>query len=106
VRVDLPAAGAASSAATGSPVEAAAPAAGDFGGDARDVQQALHGSRLAGLFWFFVFGLGLAFTPCVFPMIPILSGIIAGAGDNISTRRAIVLSVGCFTSAGTAGVPS
>jgi len=93
VRVDLPAAGAASSAATGSPVEAAAPAAGDFGGDARDVQQALHGSRLAGLFWFFVFGLGLAFTPCVFPMIPILSGIIAGAGDNISTRRAIVLSV-------------
>jgi len=53
----------------------------------------LHGSHLAGLFWFFVFGLGLAFTPCVFPMIPILSGIIAGAGDNISTRRAIVLSV-------------
>jgi thiol:disulfide interchange protein DsbD len=93
VRVDLPAAGAASSAATGSPVEAAAPAAGDFGSDAREVQQALHGSHLAGLFWFFVFGLGLAFTPCVFPMIPILSGIIAGAGDNISTRRAIVLSV-------------
>ena len=93
VRVDLPAAGAASSAATGSPVEAAALAAGDFGGDARDVQRALHGSHLAGLFWFFVFGLGLAFTPCVFPMIPILSGIIAGAGDNISTRRAIVLSV-------------
>ncbi|HET7065705.1 MAG TPA: protein-disulfide reductase DsbD [Rudaea sp.] len=94
VRVDLPAAGAtASSAAAGSPVEAAAPAAEDFGGDAGQVQRALHGSHLAGLFWFFVFGLGLAFTPCVFPMIPILSGIIAGAGDNISTRRAIVLSV-------------
>ena len=93
VRVDLPAAGAAASAAANTAIEAAAPAAGDFGGDARDVQQALHGSRLAGLFWFFVFGLGLAFTPCVFPMIPILSGIIAGAGDNISTKRAIVLSV-------------
>ncbi|MGH8042237.1 MAG: protein-disulfide reductase DsbD [Rudaea sp.] len=42
---------------------------------------------------FFLAGLGLAFTPCVFPMIPILSGIIAGAGENISTRRAVVLSV-------------
>ncbi|HZX89558.1 MAG TPA: protein-disulfide reductase DsbD [Rudaea sp.] len=94
VRVDLPAAGAtASSAGASSPAEAAAPAAGDFGGEAGQVQRALHGSHLAGLFWFFVFGLGLAFTPCVFPMIPILSGIIAGAGDNISTRRAIVLSV-------------
>ncbi len=94
VRVDLPAAGAtASSAGATGAVEAAAPAAGDFGGEAGQVQRALHGSHLAGLFWFFVFGLGLAFTPCVFPMIPILSGIIAGAGDNISTQRAIVLSV-------------
>ena len=42
---------------------------------------------------FFLAGLGLAFTPCVFPMIPILSGIIAGAGENISTRRAVVLSL-------------
>jgi len=41
----------------------------------------------------FVAGLGLAFTPCVFPMIPILSGIIAGAGDDIGARRALVLSV-------------
>jgi thiol:disulfide interchange protein DsbD len=94
VRVDLPAAGAtASSAGASSAVEAAAPAASDFGSEAGQVQRALHGSHLAGLFWFFVFGLGLAFTPCVFPMIPILSGIIAGAGDNISTRRAILLSV-------------
>jgi thiol:disulfide interchange protein DsbD len=35
----------------------------------------------------------LAFTPCVFPMIPILSGIIAGSGENVTTRRAFVLSV-------------
>ena len=90
VRVDLPAAGAG---ATALSTSAAAPAPAEFGNDEGGVQRALHGSRLAGLFWFFVFGLGLAFTPCVFPMIPILSGIIAGAGDNISTRRAIVLSV-------------
>jgi thiol:disulfide interchange protein DsbD len=42
---------------------------------------------------FFIAGLGLAFTPCVFPMIPILSGIIAGAGENLTTRRALVLSL-------------
>jgi len=42
---------------------------------------------------FFLIGLGLAFTPCVFPMIPILSGIIAGQGRNISTRLAFMLSL-------------
>lgn len=53
----------------------------------------LSSDRLITLFWFFVAGLVLAFTPCVFPMLPILSGIIAGAGDNVSTRRAFVLSL-------------
>jgi thioredoxin:protein disulfide reductase len=48
--------------------------------------------RLLTLLTFFGFGLLLAFTPCVFPMIPILSGIIAGAGV-LSTRRAFVLSL-------------
>ncbi|MBK1718069.1 protein-disulfide reductase DsbD [Thiocystis violacea] len=42
---------------------------------------------------FFGFGLLLAFTPCVFPMIPILSGIIAGQGAGITTRKAFVLSL-------------
>lgn len=42
---------------------------------------------------FFGFGLLLAFTPCVFPMIPILSGIIAGQGPSITTRKAFVLSL-------------
>ena len=41
---------------------------------------------------FFVAGLGLAFTPCVLPMIPILSGIIAGEGDNISPSRGFFLA--------------
>src|SRR6185436_1585740 len=53
----------------------------------------LSGNRLWALLSFFGFGLLLAFTPCVFPMIPILSGIIAGAGDNVSTQRAFVLSL-------------
>jgi len=42
---------------------------------------------------FLVIGLLLAFTPCVFPMIPILAGIIAGQGDKITTRKAFVLSL-------------
>ncbi|MFM4936343.1 protein-disulfide reductase DsbD [Aeromonas veronii] len=42
---------------------------------------------------FFALGLGLAFTPCVFPMYPILTGIIAGAGHRLSTSRAFLLSL-------------
>jgi thiol:disulfide interchange protein DsbD len=42
---------------------------------------------------FFLAGIGLTFTPCVFPMIPILSSIIAGRGDKVSTRSAFTLSL-------------
>ena len=45
---------------------------------------------------FFGFGLLLALTPCVFPMIPILSGIIVGAGRNghgVSHTRGFALSL-------------
>lgn len=42
---------------------------------------------------FFALGLGLAFTPCVFPMIPILSGIIAGQGEKITPAKGFSLSL-------------
>ncbi len=42
---------------------------------------------------FFIVGIGLAFTPCVFPMFPILSSIIVGQGNNLSTRNAFLLSL-------------
>ena len=42
---------------------------------------------------FFIFGLLLAFTPCVFPMIPILSSIIVGQGDTLTTKRAFIMSL-------------
>ncbi len=45
----------------------------------------------AGLF--FVAGLGLAFTPCVLPMVPILSGIIAGEGDDVTPMRGFTLAL-------------
>jgi len=42
---------------------------------------------------FFGFGLLLSLTPCIFPMIPILSGIIVGHGNHITTTRAFLLSL-------------
>ena len=42
---------------------------------------------------FFGFGLLLAFTPCMLPMIPILSGIIVGEGKSMNKARALVLSL-------------
>lgn len=50
------------------------------------------GNWLLTLVSFLGLGLLLAFTPCVFPMIPILSGIIAGQ-KNLSTRGAFMLSL-------------
>jgi len=51
----------------------------------------------SGSFWlvllsFLGFGLLLAFTPCMLPMIPILSGIIAGEGRDLNKLRALILS--------------
>ncbi len=51
------------------------------------------GSLLAVMATFFGFGLLLAFTPCVLPMIPILSGIIAGQGESATPRRSFLLSL-------------
>lgn len=42
---------------------------------------------------FFGAGLLLAFTPCVLPMVPILSGIIAGDGDDVSAGRGFTLAL-------------
>ncbi len=42
---------------------------------------------------FFGFGLLLSLTPCVFPMIPILSGIIVGQKGGVSTKKALIMSI-------------
>ena len=52
-----------------------------------------NGNILLNVIAFFGFGLLLSLTPCVFPMIPILSGIIVGEGEDITTRRAFTLSL-------------
>jgi thiol:disulfide interchange protein DsbD len=51
-----------------------------------------------GSFWlivsfFFGAGLLLAFTPCMFPMVPILSGIIVGRGHKITHAHGFILSL-------------
>ena len=51
------------------------------------------GSTFLVLLGFFGFGLLLTFTPCVLPMLPILSSIIVGQGESITTRRAFWLSL-------------
>lgn len=51
------------------------------------------GNLILTIITFFGFGLLLAFTPCVFPMIPILSSIIVGQGDSITTRKAFTMSL-------------
>ncbi|MEM1434486.1 MAG: protein-disulfide reductase DsbD [Pseudomonadota bacterium] len=51
------------------------------------------GSMLGSLLIFFLAGLGLAFTPCVLPMVPILSSIIVGEAASITRARAFSLSL-------------
>lgn len=52
-----------------------------------------HGTLWSIIFTFFGLGLLLSFTPCIFPMIPILSSIIVGQGATLTARRAFILSL-------------
>ncbi len=77
-----------------SAVAAAAPAdAGELSETDRITDSLKQGNAWLIIASFFGFGLLLSLTPCVFPMIPILSGIIAGQGKHITTRKAFVLSL-------------
>ena len=86
-------------------IAAAAPPASGAGGGGEVIQQERltnllsGGSMLAAIAFFFVAGLGLAFTPCVLPMVPILSSIIVGASGGggaqvpLTRTRASTLSL-------------
>lgn len=52
-----------------------------------------HGTLWSIILTFFGLGLLLSFTPCIFPMIPILSSIIVGQGATLTPRRAFILSL-------------
>ncbi len=63
-------------------------------GNASHVARLLgHGSLWLVLTSFFGFGLLLSFTPCVLPMVPIVSGIIVNHGHAVSHLRAFVLTL-------------
>ncbi|MDI3515323.1 MAG: thioredoxin:protein disulfide reductase [Rhodocyclaceae bacterium] len=84
-----------SAASAGAQDSGAAQAAGAVSSDETgDIARLLAGASVPiVLLSFFGFGLLLAFTPCTFPMIPILSGIIVGQGNKVSHMRAFVLSL-------------
>jgi thiol:disulfide interchange protein DsbD len=84
--------------ATQLPVEAAQPAksgssAAPMVAEQDKLAAALQGDNLLyALLTFFVAGLVLSLTPCVLPMIPILSGIIVGQGENVTRMRSFSLA--------------
>ena len=97
VSVTLPAGGASTGTASqGSPGSSAdgRPGGSSSGPAEQDWFASLirSGSLLSMLGWFYLAGLVLAFTPCVLPMVPILSGLIAGGGRHITPARGFALS--------------
>ena len=90
----LTASGGAAAVPTGAASAVAAPAETPSESDTSKIERGLTG----GSFWavvatFFGFGLLLALTPCVFPMIPILSGIIAGQNKHLTKTSGFMLSL-------------
>jgi thiol:disulfide interchange protein DsbD len=62
--------------------------------DLSGISTLLQGGRLLAIVPAFVLlGLGLAFTPCVLPMVPILSSIIVGEGAGVKRARGFLLSL-------------
>ena len=81
-------------------VTLALPAGGTAGGGGAPVSEQdrlarliRDGNLLVVIASFFGLGLLLAFTPCVLPMVPILSGIIAGDGEKTTPARGFALSL-------------
>ena len=63
-----------------------------FSSQQNQLAESLSQSKYA-MLWFFVLGIGLAFTPCVLPMLPLLSAIvIGGRKEETSNWRALALS--------------
>ena len=79
--------------AQAAPEPAAAPAAASAPSEMSRIGAVLQGGRLLTIVpAFILLGLGLAFTPCVLPMVPILSSIIVGEG-RVSRARGFLLSL-------------
>ena len=64
------------------------------------------GSVFTALALFFLAGIGLAFTPCVLPMVPILSSIIVGDAQRADTGQAAAAASGADTGASSDRAPA
>ncbi len=93
IKISLPAAGVGLPAATPSETATALSTAAPVSENSKIAQLLNSGNFWLVISFFFVAGLLLAFTPCVFPMIPILSGIIVGRGEKITKMHAFMLSL-------------
>lgn len=72
------------------PASAAAPPESELSG----IAAVLGGGKLLVIIpAFILLGLGLAFTPCVLPMVPILASIIVGEGAKVSRARGFMLAL-------------
>ncbi len=79
-------------AAGSAPSKARAAAATD--NESSSISAALKSGKLVVILpLFFILGLGLSLTPCVLPMVPILSFIIVGEGAGVSRMRGFLLSL-------------
>jgi thiol:disulfide interchange protein DsbD len=75
------------------PNAAAAPQSGAPDSEMGRIEASLKSGRLLAIVpLFLLLGLGLAFTPCVLPMVPILSSIIVGEGARASRTRGFLLA--------------
>ena len=75
---------------TGAGGSGAAPVAGQ--GEDALIAELFRGETWLLIASFFGFGLLLSFTPCVLPMVPILSGIIVGRGEHLTRSHGLMLS--------------
>lgn len=71
-----------------SEVKAAAAVSPSSPGETREDRADLPFSAL----WALLIGIGIAFTPCVLPMYPLISGIVLGGKQRLSTARALLLA--------------
>lgn len=82
------------SAAAVAPLPASASASGAPESELGSIAAVLDGGKLLIILpAFMLLGLGLAFTPCLLPMVPILASIIVGEGTNVKRARGFILAL-------------
>ncbi|MEO8017375.1 MAG: protein-disulfide reductase DsbD [Pseudomonadota bacterium] len=72
---------------------AAAPATGEYVSEQDSFAARMKGNIFILFALGYLGGLLMSFTPCVLPMVPILTGIIAGDGENTTSRRGFLLAL-------------